>query len=99
MCLSENQLQRRLRLRKWMEKERLSFAIIGAVLRCSDATAWRYLTSETIPTHRFAQLVSLGFPSEILPIPYDIPRGRPKRTAPDWMLHNMEKNVEHPRDI
>lgn len=100
MNISEKQLPRRLRLRQWMDKENISFAIIGAVLGCSDATAWRYLTSELIPTHRFFQLVRLGFPEELLPIPYDLPRGRPKRAAiPDWMLKNMSKNEEIPRDI
>lgn len=63
---------------EWMNEHRITYVAIGEQLGISATAVSRMLYSETMPVKRHQQMLALGFPDDMLPVPFDRPRGRPK---------------------
>ena len=81
------------RLRMWMRQHGISIAALSRQARVTYATARNWIDRETIPTNRHEQLLGLGFPKELLPLPMDLATGRPP-LAPDFPGLRKKKNLE-----
>lgn len=69
-------------LRLWMTRTGNTFKAWGRLMGISgNAVSW-LCANETMPTHRHAQLVTLGVPVELLPAAFDHKPG-PKPKTPE----------------
>lgn len=69
-------LPRTVRLKAWMAEHNITFRDVAEQLSVSTNVAHKFLNQDTIPVRRHSVLVSLGFPVELLPTPFDKPKGR-----------------------
>lgn len=73
-------IPRSTRLREWMDAHQITDEALGEKLGLHRVSVCRVLNAETMRTVHHAACLELGFPPELLPIPYDKPRGpRPKQ--------------------
>lgn len=63
------------RLRVWMLEHYITNAALGEQLGISAQAVNKFLKEETMPVRHHKKCLELGFPEELLPIPYDRPRG------------------------
>lgn len=69
------------RLNAWMSDHGITCRALGEQLGMSGYGAIRMLNQETMPTQRHEACLRLGFPAELLPLPFDKKRGRPAKEA------------------
>ena len=67
--------ERLFRLRLFMLEYDITFRAIGEQIDVVAQRTRTLLTSETIPTKYYTQLIALGFPPDTLPEPMDPPPG------------------------
>lgn len=73
------ELPRTEQLRKWMADHFITDAALAEHLGVSTQATNKFINSETIPIRHHSKCLALGFPEELLPTPFDKPRGpRPK---------------------
>ena len=70
-------------MKQWLEAHNITYRAVGDKLGVTVGGAYALLTRDTIPTDRYAQLVDLGFPKDILPEPMDLSPG-PKPKVPHF---------------
>lgn len=66
--------ERQAGLKLWMEERHITNQALADVLGVSRPFVCKMLSRETIPARRHKQMVSLGFPAELLPEPYQEPK-------------------------
>lgn len=67
------------RLSKWMSEHDITYRALGEQLGMSAYGANKMLNQEIMPTQRHTDCLRLGFPADLLPVPFDKKRGpRPK---------------------
>lgn len=66
--------ERRADLKLWMEERHISNQALADVLGVSRPFVCKMLSRDTIPAKRHKQMLMLGFPEELLPVPYQEPR-------------------------
>lgn len=69
------------RLGKWMSEHDITYRALGEQLGMSAYGANKMLNQEIMPTHRHADCLRLGFPKDLLPVPFDKKRGPRPKTA------------------
>ena len=69
-------LPRSERLRLWMTAHNITDAAIGKHLGITAQAVNKFLLRDTMPVRHHIKCLELGFPEELLPAPYDRPRGR-----------------------
>lgn len=69
------ELPRSERLRFWMLEHYITNAALGEQLGISAQAVNRLLKEDTMPVRRHEKCLELGFPKELLPAPFDRPRG------------------------
>lgn len=72
------QMPRGMRLRKWMAQHSITYEALGAALGCSRQVAYNLTVQETMPSQHYPKCLALGIPAELLPAPFDRPKGRPR---------------------
>lgn len=71
-------------LREWMHKNRVTFRWTASKLGTTGTGAAWLLKADRIPVKRYAELIALGFPAELLPRAEDrIRKGNPP-IVPVW---------------
>lgn len=78
--LTQAAQDRQARLWLWMRENGVSFAGVARSLDVSGTIVRRWVNANTIPKKRLSQLISIGFPAELLPEGKDVLPG-PK---PGW---------------
>lgn len=68
------------KLRQWMWERDITHKSIAERIGMAESTVATMLKSPHIPTKRHAQLIQLGIPPEVLPVPLDKRNGRPPKT-------------------
>ena len=79
----ENSPQRWGNLKKWLKEHEVSQVWLAEYFHISQPAISKMLSGETMPKDRYNQLVLLGIPPDLLPIPHDKTKGR-KRMEPKW---------------
>lgn len=75
----------------WMDDHFIAFADVGEQLGMSASGARLLCLRDTMPVHRHAQFVRLGFPERLLPEPRDLRCG-PKKPGPIFPGLQAEAN-------
>lgn len=70
------QIPRTERLSTWMSERNITYRALGEQLGMSAYGAHRMLHQEVMPTQRHTDCLRLGFPADLLPVPFDKKRGR-----------------------
>ena len=65
------ELPRYVRLRNWMAEHGITDKALGEKLGTSGTAANKLIRNDTMPTKRHQECLALGFPSDLLPHPYD----------------------------
>lgn len=77
---SSTQVPRIVRLREWMDDHEITDVSLGLHLGLSRGSVCRILNSQTMRTEHYDKCLALGFPPELLPLPFDRKTGpRPKQ--------------------
>lgn len=76
----------------WMDDHFISFVDVGKQLEMSASGVRMLCLRDTMPAHRHAQFVRLGFPERLLPEPCDLKRG-PKNRAP--IFPGLQTGADH----
>ena len=72
-------LNRQEALEVWKRRTGISFAEMGRRIGVTGENVSKLCAQETMPIHRHAQLVEIGVPAELLPVPmYRKPGPKPK---------------------
>lgn len=69
------------RLREWMRERDITNRAVAEKIGVALSSVHRFLNSEDIPTRHHAELLRLGFPVDLLPMPLDRKPGRKKLEA------------------
>lgn len=69
-------LPRTERLRLWMAVHNITDAALGKKLGISAQATNKFMNAEIMPVKHHEKCLELGFPMELLPAPFDRPRGR-----------------------
>ena len=80
---------------QWLRDKGIRLYEVAELLDVSKSSISRALKGATIPCRRHAQLVALGIPKDLLPMPLDITPGPKKKTAP--VLHDTAEIAANPR--
>lgn len=69
-------LPRSERLREWMLAHNITDAALGRQLGITAQAVNKFFSQDTMPVRHHEKCLALGFPQNLLPTPYDRPRGR-----------------------
>ena len=71
---------RSVKLKTWMDGYDITWEAVGKQFEMTGASARAMLRKEIMPPDRHMRLLELGFPEELLPIPYELKRGPAPKT-------------------
>lgn len=72
-------LPRSVRLKEWMSAHGIIHQDVAEQLGITKNAVQTYFNGDCMPVRYHEKCVALGFPVELLPMPYDRPRGRTRR--------------------
>lgn len=77
---TDPQADRMTELRVWMLRRKLTYVEIGRRMGgLTSGGVLRLVQGDRMPVERHQQMLALGIPVELLPVPMDVPAGRPPR--------------------
>lgn len=71
-------LPRSVRLKEWMSEHHIDNQAVAEQLGITRERVRMYFNQDWMPVGPHKQCVALGFPVDLLPTPYDMPKGRPR---------------------
>lgn len=69
-------LPRSVRLKEWMDEHRITYRATGEQLGITEQSVRKFLLQDWMPVRHHEKCVALGFPVDLLPTPFDKPKGR-----------------------
>lgn len=69
-------LPRSVRLRGWMRDHRITDEAVSEHLGITPQAVYKFFAQDCMPVRHHEKCVALGLPVELLPMPYDKPKGR-----------------------